>query len=126
MPEEYREVVAYLQQEEDLGLDMFLQLACVDWIEHFDIVVHLLSSQHGHKLFLRCSLNKDETGGAELATISDLYRGAEWHEREVYDMFGVCFSNHPDMRRIFLRNNFPGYPLRKDFTDPSRVVKRPY
>ncbi len=125
-PENYREVVEYLKEEKALSLDMFIQLTCVDWQEHFDIIVHLLSSRDGHKLFLRCQVDKDATDGSEIETISDLYRGAEWHEREVYDMFGVRFRHHQDMRRIFLKNDFPGHPLRKDFEDPSRVVKRPY
>jgi NADH-quinone oxidoreductase B subunit len=124
-PGQYREVLEYLRAEESLGLDMFIQLTCVDWQEYFDILVHLLSSRGGHKLFLRCRVEKTDDGAA-VETISDLYRGAEWHEREVYDMFGVRFHNHPDMRRIFLKKNFPGHPLCKDFEDPSRVVKRPY
>ena len=67
-----------------------------------------------------------EEDGAEIETISDLYAGADWHEREVYDMFGVRFTDHPDMRRIYLKNDFPGHPLCKDFEDPSRVIVRPY
>ncbi|MCI5221903.1 MAG: NADH-quinone oxidoreductase subunit C, partial [Candidatus Electrothrix sp. AR4] len=92
------------------------------------VVVHLLSSRDGHKLFLRCRVNKGDGGadGPEIETISDLYCGAEWHEREVYDMFGVRFRNHPDMRRIFLDKDFQGHPLCKDYEDPSRVIKRPY
>lgn len=131
-PENYREVAEYLKEEKSFGLDMFIQLTCVDWQEHFDIIVHLLSCQDGHKLFIRCPVNKDgetkdgATDAPEIETISDLYRGAEWHEREVYDMFGVRFRDHPDMRRIFLKKDFSGHPLRKDFEDSSRVIKRPY
>ncbi|MCI5148447.1 MAG: NADH-quinone oxidoreductase subunit B [Candidatus Electrothrix sp. MAN1_4] len=123
--EQYREVMQYLKDSKELGLEMLIQLTCVDWKEYFDVVVHLLSVEDGHKLFLRCQVEKDENG-AELETISDLYPAADWHEREVYDMFGVCFTNHPDMRRIYLKNDFPGHPLCKDFEDPSRVVQRPY
>jgi NADH-quinone oxidoreductase B subunit len=123
--EQYREVVQYLKEDRELSLEMFIQLTCVDWKEYFDIVVHLLSVKDGHKLFLRCRVDKEEDG-AEIATISDLYAGADWHEREVYDMFGVRFTHHPDMRRIYLKNDFPGHPLCKDFADPSRVIVRPY
>jgi NADH:ubiquinone oxidoreductase subunit C len=62
----------------------------------------------------------------EIRTISDIFKGAQWHEREVFDLFGIRFTDHPDMRRIFLMDDFPGYPLRKDFEDPERVIKRPY
>jgi NADH-quinone oxidoreductase B subunit len=126
-PEQYREFAEYVKNEQSLGLDMLIQLTCVDWKTHFDIVVQLLSCRDGHKLFFRSKAAKQaDTGDAEIETISDLYRGAEWHEREVYDFFGVRFRNHPDLRRIFLGNDFPGYPLRKDYDDPTRVVKRPY
>ncbi|MCI5160327.1 MAG: NADH-quinone oxidoreductase subunit C, partial [Candidatus Electrothrix sp. AUS1_2] len=116
----------YLKENEEFSLEMFIQLTCVDWKEYFDVVVHLLSVRGGHKLFLRCRVDKEENGSGEIETISDLYAGAEWHEREVYDMFGIRFTDHPDMRRIYLKNDFPGHPLRKDFEDPARVIKRPY
>ncbi|WP_417912854.1 NADH-quinone oxidoreductase subunit NuoB [Candidatus Electronema sp. TJ] len=126
-PEQYRAFAEYLKNEQSLGLDMLIQLTCVDWKDSFDIVVQLLSCREGHKLFFRSKAAKQpETGDAEMETISDLYFGAEWHEREVYDFFGVRFRNNQDMRRIFLENDFPGYPLRKDYDDPTRVVKRPY
>lgn len=121
----YREVMQYLRDSKELGLEMLIQLTCVDWKEHFDVVVHLLSVEDGHKLFIRCQVEKDENG-AELETISDLYPAADWHEREVYDMFGVRFTHHPDLRRMYLKDNFPGHPLCKDFEDPSRVIVRPY
>lgn len=125
--EQYRAFAEYVKNEARLSLDMLVQVTCVDWKEHFEVVVQLLSTRDGHKLFFRSQVAKNpENGDGELETISDLYRGAEWHEREIYDLFGVHFRNHPDLRRIFLENDFPGYPLRKDFEDPTRVVKRPY
>jgi NADH-quinone oxidoreductase B subunit len=121
--EHYTELVLFLKENKDLGFDLLLQVTAVDWQDRFDILVHLLSTRFGHKLFLRCPVTKDR---AEIHTISDIFRGAEWHEREVFDLFGIRFTDHPDMRRIFLQDDFPGYPLRKDFEDPERVVKRPY
>ncbi len=122
-PENYIELIQFLKDDDQLGLDLFLQLSAIDWKDHFDILVHLLSTRDGHKLFLRCRVEKEN---AEIETISNIFRGAEWHEREVYDLFGIQFRNHRDMRRIFLNNDFPGHPLCKDFEDPTRVVKRPY
>ncbi len=119
----YTDLIQFLKQDEELGLDLLLQLSAIDWKDHFDILVHLLSTRDGHKLFLRCRVDKEEP---EIETISHIFRGAEWHEREVYDLFGIQFRNHPDMRRIFLNNDFPGHPLRKDFEDQERVIKRPY
>jgi NADH-quinone oxidoreductase B subunit len=121
--EQYTDLVRFLKENKDLGIDLLLQVTAVDWQDRFDVLVHLLSTRYGHKLFLRCPVAKER---AEIHTISDIFRGAEWHEREVFDMFGIRFTDHPDMRRIFLQDDFPGYPLRKDFEDPERVVKRPY
>ena len=98
-------------------------MTAVDWQDRFDVLVHLLSTRHGHKLFLRCPVAKER---AEIQTISDIFRGAEWHEREVFDLFGIRFTDHQDMRRIFLQDDFPGHPLRKDFVDPGPMVIRPY
>jgi NADH:ubiquinone oxidoreductase subunit C len=121
--EQYTDLVRFLKENKDLGIDLLLQVTAVDWQDHFDILIHLLSTRYGHKLFLRCPVAKDR---AEIHTISDIFRGAEWHEREVFDLFGIRFTDHPDMRRIFLQDDFPGHPLCKDFEDPERVIKRPY
>jgi NADH:ubiquinone oxidoreductase subunit C len=89
--------------------------------------------EHGHKLFLCLQLKKDfsipeeQRATALLAhapSISHLYPAAEFKEREVYDMFGIDFVGHPDQRRIFLDDDFVGYPLRKDFTHPE-MIRRP-
>jgi NADH-quinone oxidoreductase subunit C len=72
---------------------------------------------------VRTPLSKD---ALQLPTLADLYPAANWHERETYDFFGIAFTGHPDLRRLFLEDDFPGHPFRKDFEDPSRVVKRPY
>ncbi len=121
--EKYLELVQFVKEDERLQMDLLLQLTAIDWQDHFDILVQLLSTVNDHTMFLRCSLAKDEPA---IETITTIFQGAEWHEREVYDLFGITFNGHPDMRRIFLNNDFPGHPLRKDFEDPTRVVKRPY
>ncbi len=121
--ESYLNTVQFLKDDKTLGLDLLLQLTAIDWQDHFDILVHLLSTRDGHKLFLRSRVSKKD---AAIETISTIYKGAEWHEREVYDLFGIRFRKHPDMRRIFLKNDFPGHPLCKDFEDSGRVIKRPY
>jgi NADH:ubiquinone oxidoreductase subunit C len=58
-----------------------------------------------------------------IETVSDIWRTAEFHEREVFEMFGVQFSNHPDLRKLILEEDFKGYPLRKDFEDPINMIK---
>ena len=90
-----------------------------------------MSTKFGHKVFLRVELSKkeisDETKAtsilASLDSLTPLYPAADFKEREVYDMFGIYFENHPDMRRLFLDEDFKGYPLRKDFTHPHIIPK---
>ena len=122
--EDYLPLVEFLKSEPSLGMDFLIELTAVDWKDHFDVVVHFLSIKHGHKVFIRCSLPHDEH--PEIPSLTTLYVGVNWHERETFDFFGIRFTGHPDLRRLFLEDDFPGHPLRKDFSDPTRVVKRPY
>ena len=120
---DYTGLIEFLKGNSSLKMELLLQLTAVDWKDHFDVIVQLLSVDHGHKVFVRCSIDHDAPA---LATISHIFKGADWHEREAYDLFGINFIDHPDLRRIFLKNTFVGHPLRKDFDDPIRVIKRPY
>ncbi len=122
--EDYLATVEFLQEDPRLRCDLLIQITAVDWKDHFDLVVHLQSVEHGHKVFVRVALPHDEH--PEIETLTHRYAGADWHEREVWDFFGIRFLGHPDLRRLFLEDDFPGHPLRKDFTDVTRMVRRPY
>jgi NADH-quinone oxidoreductase B subunit len=122
-PRRYVELISFLKNSDLLRMDFLLQVTAVDRGDRFEVLVHLLASTSGHKIFVRCAVDRQEP---EIESISHLYGGANWHEREVFDLFGIRFTNHPDLRRLFLEDDFPGHPLRKDFHDPSRVVPRPY
>lgn len=120
---DYVPLVGFLKQSATLAMDFLLQVTAVDRMDRFEVLVHLLSCSHGHKIFLRCAVDRQRP---EIPSISHLYGGALWHEREVFDLFGIRFAGHPDLRRLFLEEDFPGHPLRKDFHDSDRVVRRPY
>lgn len=122
--EDYFPLVRFLKDDERLRLDFLIELTAVDWKDRFDVVAHFLSMEKGHKVFVRCALPHEEH--AEIDSLTSLFAGADWHEREAYDFFGIRFAGHPDLRRLFLEDDFPGHPLRKDFEDPTRVVKRAY
>ncbi len=122
-PESYRLFLEAVRADASLGLDLLLQLSAVEQSDAVEVLLLLASSEWGHSLWVRCPLPKDALA---LSTVSDLYAAANWHERETWDFFGIAFTGHPDLRRLFLEENFPGHPLRKDFEDPTRVVKRPY
>ncbi|MCI5601634.1 MAG: NADH-quinone oxidoreductase subunit NuoB [Hallerella sp.] len=130
--ENYLSLAEFLKNDPRTKLDYLIDVTAVDWKEHFDVIAQLMSMELGHKVFLRVSLPKDETVPedkratsilATVPSITGLYPGANWKEREVYDLFGIAFEGHPDMRRIFLTEDFPGYPLRKDFTHPHMILR---
>jgi NADH-quinone oxidoreductase subunit C len=104
-----------------LGFERFGMVTAVDFGDDFELVYRLQSTPFGVGLFLKTEVPRDE---AVIETITDLWPAADWQEREVYDMFGIEFRGHPDLRRILMPEDFVGYPLRKDYRDES-IIKRP-
>jgi len=111
-----------LKQTEDLSFDYLFCLSGVDWENHLSVVYHLESTLHNHTLVMK--VNTKDRVNPELDTVCDIWRTAEFHEREVFDLLGVNFKNHPDMRRIFLEDFWVGHPLRKDYIDEVNIVER--
>ncbi|BFU47134.1 NADH-quinone oxidoreductase subunit C [Krasilnikovia sp. MM14-A1004] len=104
-----------------LGCDFFDWLSAVDeQADGFRVVAHLWSSKRGHGLLLRTLVPREEP---VIESVVDLFPGAAWHERETYEMFGVTFARHPDLRPLLLPPGFEGHPLRKEFVLASRVAK---
>ncbi len=95
-------------------------LTCVDWKTHLTMVYHLTSTHHRHTVVVKSKLDRENP---VIETVSDIWRTAEFHEREVYELFGVQFTNHPDLRRLILTDDFEGFPLRKDFEDSINMIK---
>jgi NADH-quinone oxidoreductase subunit C len=108
--------VQFLKSEPRLSFDQLLDVCGVDyWGTHkmrFEVVYHLLSLQYNHRLRIRVPLAEEE---ASLPSLTSLYPSAGWWEREAFDMFGIKFENHPDLKRILTDEHFDGFPLRKDF-----------
>ncbi len=88
--------------------------------DHMMVVYHLQSRQHKHVFVLKVKIT-DRVNPA-IDTVSDIWRTAEFHEREVFDLFGIKFNNHPDLRRLFLDDTW-GFPLRKDYVDDVTIVQ---
>ena len=84
------------------------------------MVYHLTSTVHGHAIVIKAKLDRIDP---DIETISDIWRTAEFHEREAYDLFGVRFLHHPDLRRLFMTDEHNGWPLRKDYEDPVNMIK---
>ena len=107
-------VATFLRDDPRCQFSCFIDVTAVDWPgrqKRFDVVYHLLSPAKNNRI--RVKIEADET--TPIASIIGVYIGADWFEREVYDLYGILFSGHPDMRRLLTDYGFEGYPLRKDF-----------
>ena len=103
-----------------LNLDYLFCLTCIDWKTHLTMVYHFSSTAHRETIVFKVQLDRT---APQIETVSDIWKTAEFHEREVYEMFGVNFNQHPDLRRLILTDDFEGFPLRKDFEDPVNMIK---
>ena len=123
---DWAEVAQFMKDDVDLQMDHFIDLTAVDYPEResarFDLVLMTRSSVTGARIRLRTHV-KD---GEEPGTLSGIWSGANWAEREVWDMFGIKFNGHPDMRRILLYEEFVGHPLRKDYPIDKAQPLVPY
>ena len=110
----------HLRNEPNAEFDYLISLAGVDWNDHFMVVYHLQSRKHKYVFVLKAKIVEREA--PTLDTVSDIWKTADLHEREVYDLFGIKFNNHPDLRRLFLDDTW-GFPLRKDYKDDVTIVQ---
>ena len=110
-----------LRNKPELNFDCLFCLTCIDWKTHLTMVYHLDSTKYRHQVVVKVQLDRNKP---EIETVSHIWRTAEFHEREVYEMFGVNFLNHPDLRLLILPDGWEGKnPLRKDFEDPVNMIK---
>ena len=106
-------VAAFLKDGDGLKFDYLNYITVVDYYSYFEVVYQLTSTEHNHTVVFktRC-YDRDNPA---VPSVIELWQGADFQEREIYDLMGVKFEGHPNMKRIFLWDGFPGHPLRKDF-----------
>ena len=108
----------YLKEDRALAFDCLSNLSGVDYLKEgkIQVVYHLYSYRHRHKIVLKVDVPRDDPA---VPTVQDIWKAANWHEREVFDLLGVTFTGHPDLRRLLMPEDWIGHPLRKDFVEPQ-------
>jgi NADH-quinone oxidoreductase subunit C len=106
-------IADFLKNSPELAFDLLVDITSVDYFDYFEIIYRLTSLQHNHSLVLkvRCV----DRAKPEVPSIREIYQGADFMEREIYDLMGIGFTGHPNLKRIFLWDGFAGHPLRKDY-----------
>jgi NADH-quinone oxidoreductase subunit C len=113
-PDRLLDVSLFLHDDRQTDARFLQSLSGVDRYDHFEVVYHLASLSHNHELVLKVRADHEEP---EVPSVTEVWLGAHLQEREAFDLLGIRFSGHPDLKRIFLWEGFPGHPLRKDFLE---------
>ncbi len=118
-PEALLDICQALYNDPDLDIKYLADITAVDWLDHdeqengrYEVIYNLCSLTHNSRFFLKVRLDGDEP---TVATLCDIWQGANWMEREVFDMFGVIFEGHPELTKILTDDDLEGHPLRRDF-----------
>ena len=122
-PKDLLKVVKTIKDNDKLKFSQLIDLTAVDYpdnLPRFNLIYIFLSIEHNYRIILNTLISEDET----IDSITSLFPCANWYEREVWDLFGISFKNHPDLRRILTDYGFTGYPLRKDFPLSGNVEVR--
>lgn len=116
---DWRPIAEYLRNDPELAFDWLGCISAIDYVADNELAAcfDLRSTRHEHWFAVKVLCPRDD---ARMATTCDLWPAGEWHEREAYDMMGIVFENHPDLRRILLPEDWEGFPLRKDYVFPRQ------
>jgi len=110
-----------LRESPEVQFDYLFCLSGVDYGQDLGVVYHLRSTKYNHVVVLK--IRTSDRVHPQFDSVADIWKTADFHEREVYDLFGVKFANHPDLRRLFLDNSW-GFPFRKDYVDDINIVSK--
>ena len=120
-PTDWKLLADQLRQDDNLFFDYLFCLTCIDWKTHLTMVYHLDSTKFRHNIVVKSKL---PVTNPAIDTVSDIWKTANFHEREVYELFGVHFNGHPDLRLLILPDGWEGKsPLLKDFEDPVNMIR---
>ncbi len=123
VPKEHlHELMLQLRNTPETQFDYLFCETGIDWGETLGVIYHLRSRKHGHEMVVK--VHTSDRQNASIDTVCDIWRTAELHEREIHDLFGISFNNHPNMNVLILPENWEGYPLRKDYVDEINMIIR--
>ncbi|MEE8169840.1 MAG: NADH-quinone oxidoreductase subunit C [Phycisphaerae bacterium] len=128
-PERLPEVMGFLRDDAACRFEQLCDLTCVDYLnfpkarDRYGVIYSLLSLTHNHRLWIKCFVNDPRPA---VPSVTLIWPGANWMEREVFDMYGVVFEGHPDLRRILTWDGFEAHPLRKDYPLRGRGERENY
>lgn len=106
------DIGTFLRDDEEMRFESVMCLSGVDYPEHLTVVYHLFSTSHRHRVVLKVEVEREDP---HVPTVENVWHVANWHERETYDMYGIVFDGHSDLRRILCPDDWEGFPLRKDY-----------
>jgi NADH-quinone oxidoreductase subunit C len=128
-PARWKDVCQFLHDDPAMDFDLPVDLCGVDYpkrVPRMEVVMHLYSVSRRHRIRLKARVGDDELAGCELDSVTSIWSGMNWLERETFDMSGVTFKGHPDLRRILMYPEFEGHPLRKDYPAQRTQPLIPY
>jgi len=108
-----------LRNRDELFFDYLFCETCVDWKDHLMMVYFLTSKTHKHNIVVKAKIT--DTVNPQIESVYDIWKTAELNEDEIFDLFGVTFLNHPNLRRLFMPEDWPGFPLRKNYVDDNMI-----
>lgn len=121
LPENLVKVVSALKFNRETALDLLVSVTGMDWGTELGTIYHLRSTSFNHMVVVKTRVSDREN--PEIDSLCPVYKSAEFHEREVYDLLGIKFKDHPDLRRLFLDSTW-GFPLRKDYKDDINIIAK--
>lgn len=119
-PEQLYTLMSKLKNNKQTQFDYLFCVTGMDWEPELGVVYHLESTVHRHIIVVKVKTSDRENPNFD--SVWDIWRTAEFHEREVFDFFGIKFNNHPNLKRLFLTENWEGFPLRKDYEDEANMI----
>lgn len=117
---DFHQLMSQLKSNSETNFDYLFCVTGMDWGKELGVIYHLESTTHRHIIVVKVKTVDRENPTFD--TVSDIWKTADFHEREVFDFFGIKFNNHPNLKRLFLTDEWEGFPLRKDYVDEINMV----